>query len=80
MQPCNDNFKLINNLTTKAKSQHCLDELQKLRAVFQEMHADKVKFDGSKSFLYFDEAFDIFLGYQEKEEDLTPRLMKSSYD
>ena len=44
-----------------------MEKLQGLGAVFQELHTDKVKLYGSKtskSFLYFDEAFDIFMGYQ----------------
>ena len=46
-------FKLINNLITKAKSQRHLDKLQGLRAVFQELLADKVKLDGSKVLNHF---------------------------
>ena len=69
LQPCNvaNNLELLNNLISKAKSLQRLEKLQGLKAVFQELYVDKVKLDGTKStksFLYFEEAFEIFMGYQ----------------
>ena len=69
MQPCNvaNNLELLNTLISKAKSHQRQVKLQGLKAVFQELYVDKVKFDGTKStksFLYFEEAFEIFMAYQ----------------
>ena len=69
MQPCNvaNNFELLNTLISKAKCQQRLEKLQGLKAVFQELYEDRIKLDGTKStksFLYFEEAFEIFMGYQ----------------
>ena len=72
LQPCNvaNNLELLNILIPKAKSQQRLEILQGLKAVFQELYVDKVKLDGTKStksFLYFEAAFEIFMGYQIKK-------------
>ena len=69
LQPCNvaNNLELLNTLISKAKSQQRLEKLQGLKAVFQELYVDKVKLDGTKStksFLYFEEVFEIFMGYR----------------
>ena len=68
LQPCNvaNNLELLNTLISKAKSQQRLEKLQGLKAVFQELYVDKVKLDGTKStksFLCFEEAFEIYMGY-----------------